>query len=302
MEGQEFLTEYRSISNKLKKRFLRRPNVSEASDHFRQLGRRLEEAEEPQYAGFCHLATGRCEQTVGNREAEIEATVLAARSFLRAELEVQGLRNPSFEEQLVAACSCYTQAARLQEEHGSPQLASCLLLELAESLVRLQRPAEALPVFQRAARLQEGHIQPWILAKIRIADCYIATPDYHNGLLALSEVHNFATLNDPCGLYGDVLENVEILRVLLLLMIQPSQHSTSPQLLEVLERYRVEGGEGPQPHLDLETSLLLQSVVLAVEARDGESLLYLEDELAPRLTDQQRRLLRLTVKMVVDKV
>ena len=37
------------------------------------------QAEEPQYAGFCHLATGRCEQTVGNREAEIEATVLAAR-------------------------------------------------------------------------------------------------------------------------------------------------------------------------------------------------------------------------------
>ena len=69
MEGQEFLTEYRSISNKLKKRFLRRPNVSEASDHFRQLGRKLEEAEEPQYAAFCHLATSRCEQTVGNSPA-----------------------------------------------------------------------------------------------------------------------------------------------------------------------------------------------------------------------------------------
>jgi hypothetical protein len=35
MEGQDFLTEYRNISNKLKKRFLRRPNVAEASDHFR---------------------------------------------------------------------------------------------------------------------------------------------------------------------------------------------------------------------------------------------------------------------------
>ena len=59
MEGQEFLTEYRNISNKLKKRFLgRRPNVSEASDQFRQLAKRLEDSEEPQYAAFCHLATG----------------------------------------------------------------------------------------------------------------------------------------------------------------------------------------------------------------------------------------------------
>ena len=60
MEGQEFLTEYRNISNKLKKRFLgRRPNVSEASEQFRQLGKRLEDSEEPQYAAFCHLATGK---------------------------------------------------------------------------------------------------------------------------------------------------------------------------------------------------------------------------------------------------
>ena len=58
MEGQEFLAEYRNISNKLKKRFLRRPNVSEASDQFRQLGKRLEDGDEPQYAAYCHLATG----------------------------------------------------------------------------------------------------------------------------------------------------------------------------------------------------------------------------------------------------
>ena len=35
MESREFLTEYRNISNKLKKRFLRRPNVADASENFR---------------------------------------------------------------------------------------------------------------------------------------------------------------------------------------------------------------------------------------------------------------------------
>ena len=53
-----FLPEYRSISNKLKKRFLRKPNVSEASEQFRQLGKRLEDNQEPQYAAYCHLAIG----------------------------------------------------------------------------------------------------------------------------------------------------------------------------------------------------------------------------------------------------
>ena len=77
----------------------------------------------------------RCEQTVGNSPAEIEATTAAARAFLRAELEVrrsqqsttqysrdnikvQNLGNPSFEEHLTAASASYMQAARLQEEAG----------------------------------------------------------------------------------------------------------------------------------------------------------------------------------------
>ena len=113
MEGQEFLTEYRNISNKLKKRFLRRPNVSEASDQFRALGKRLDSVELlPQYAAPCHLATARCEQTVGNRPQEVEAMIAAARSFLRAEMEVQELGNPSFELQLCGAVHSYRQGMR----------------------------------------------------------------------------------------------------------------------------------------------------------------------------------------------
>ena len=59
-----FLPEYRSISNKLKKRFLRKPNVSEASEQFRQLGKRLEDNQEPQYAAYCHLAIGQYQSKI----------------------------------------------------------------------------------------------------------------------------------------------------------------------------------------------------------------------------------------------
>eukprot|EP00092_Neocalanus_flemingeri_P003798 GFUD01004091.1.p1 GENE.GFUD01004091.1~~GFUD01004091.1.p1 ORF type:complete len:307 (+),score=93.35 GFUD01004091.1:468-1388(+) len=306
MEGQEFLTEYRSISNKLKKRFLRRPNVSEASDHFRQLGKRLDDTDEPQYAAFCHLATGRCEQTIGNSPGEIEAVTTAARSFLKAEMEIQSLKNPSFEFHLTAAVSSFSQAAKLQEEAGRPQLAAGLHLELADALWQLKRPTEALPYYQKAAHLLGGHILDLILAKLKIASCYIATPDHHNALLILSEVANFASEHDPCDLYGDIQENVEILRVLLMLIIEPSTHNTSPHLLAVLDRYKGEGENGedltPSPYLTKEISLLLQSIVMAIQVTDTEALLFLEDELAPRLTDQQRGLLRVLVNMTVRKV
>ena len=75
----------------------------------------------------------------------------------------------------------------------------------------------------------------------------------------------------------------------------------------MLDRYRGTEAEElpakPSPYLDLETSLLLQSVVLTVEGEgETEPLLYLEDELAPRLTDQQRRLLRITVAATMSRV
>jgi hypothetical protein len=42
----------------------------------------------------------------------------AARSFLKAELLVQRLKNPSYEEHLASAMAAFQQAAKLQEEAG----------------------------------------------------------------------------------------------------------------------------------------------------------------------------------------
>lgn len=303
MEGHEFLTEYRTISNKLKKRFMRRPNVSEASDHFRQLAKRLEDGEEPQYAALCHLATGRCEQSVGNGAGEVEAITQAARSFLKAEMEIQSLKNPSFEEHLVAAIASYLQAAKLQEEAGRPRLAAGLFLEVGDALKHLHRSADALPYYQKAADLQATSILDLINAKMKVASCYIASPDHHNALLVLSEVATVAEDHDPCELYTEIMANVEVLRVLLLLIIQPSMHNTSPNLLQVLDKYKWESDEDcdPCPILSTETSLLLQSVVMAVQVDDTEALLHLEDQLHPLLTDQQKKLLRVLVEQTLKK-
>lgn len=306
MEGQEYLTEYRNISNKLKKRFLRRPNVSEASEQFRGLAKRLEDNEEPQYAAYCHLATGRCEATVGNNPGEIEAVTAAARSFLKSEIEIQTLKNPSFEFQLTSAVSCYSQAAKLQEDQGRPQLAGSLNMELADALRKLGRPTEALPYYQRAGDLFERDLLDVIQAKLKVVACHVKTLDFHNALLVLSDVANIAEQNEPLQLVR-VLENIEILRVILLLIIEPSSHNTSPHLLNVLEKYRdtedkLDLDKPISPYISLEMSDLLQSLVMATDTINAESLLYLEDELYSRLTDQQRGLLRVLVSQTIKKV
>ena len=70
---------YRTINNKIKKRFLKKPNFSEASEQFGTLTRVLKHQECPQYAGFCCLAKARCENTLANSVAEAEALLDAAR-------------------------------------------------------------------------------------------------------------------------------------------------------------------------------------------------------------------------------
>ena len=322
MEGQEYLTDYRNISNKLKKRFLRRPNVSEASEQFRSLAKRLEDNEEPQYAAFCHLATGRrsiatltlgtflllgrCEATVGHSPGEIEAVTAAARSFLKSEIQIQTLKNPSLEFQLTSAVSCYSQASKLQEDQGRPQLAGSLNMELAEALWRLNRPNQALVYYQRAAELFERDILDCIQAKLKVAACHMKTLDFHNALLVLSDVENIAVQNEPLDLI-EVQENVEILRVMLLLIIDPSSHNTSPHLLNVLEKYRntedgIDIDKPKSPYISIEMSDLLQSLVMATDTINTESLLYLEDELVAHMNDQQRRMLRVLVSQTIKKV
>ena len=110
--SQDYLNEFKAISNKLKKRFLRRPNVAEASEQFTKLAKRLKDNEEPQYEASCHLAVARCEQSIGNYSGEVEALVSAARAFLKAEMNLKKIGGPSFQEHLLDALDSFSNAIR----------------------------------------------------------------------------------------------------------------------------------------------------------------------------------------------
>ena len=98
----------------------------------------------------------------------------------------------------------------------------------------------------------------------------------------------------------------EILRVLLLLLIEPTSQNISPTLTTVLEKYAWESEDNPTApdtvqYLSEEIFLLLQSVVMAVQIRDYQALVELEDQLAPLLKALQKKLLRRLVNNMKEK-
>ncbi|KAM5290834.1 40-kDa huntingtin-associated protein [Glossophaga mutica] len=186
-DAGDFLARYRQVSNKLKKRFLRKPNVAEAGEQFGQLGRELRAQECLPYAAWCQLAVARCHQALFHGPGEALALTEAARLFLRQEREArQRLLCPAaYGEPLQAAASALGAAVRLHLELGQPAAAAALCLELAAALRDLGQPAAAAVHFQRAAQLQLPQLPLAALQALGdAASCQLLARDY-NGALAL---------------------------------------------------------------------------------------------------------------------
>lgn len=194
-EAGDFLARYRQVSNKLKKRFLRKPNVAEAGEQFAQLARELRAQECLPYAAWCQLAVARCQQALFHGPGETLALTEAARLFLRQECDArQRLGCPAaYGEPLQAAASALGAAVRLHLELGQPAAAAALCLELAAALRALGQPAAAAGHFQRAAQL---HLPLMPLAALQAlgdaASCLLLARDYTGALALFTRMQRLA--------------------------------------------------------------------------------------------------------------
>ncbi|XP_043535256.1 40-kDa huntingtin-associated protein [Chiloscyllium plagiosum] len=227
------------------KRFLRKPNVAEASEQFGQLAKELRQEECLQYAGFCKLAVARCEQTLFNAAGEALALTDAARLFLQAEKETQRLQCPGFEEHLQASTNCYSFAIKVYIELNQPVMAASLCLELGNALKEMNKPAEASVHFQRAAELQSQVPIECLLSLGKVATCKIITRDYDGALAVFTEMQLLAQEKGlqvlgtctPVGAFMDVIARCEVSRVLLLMLLQPPPQKLLPEHAQTLEKY-----------------------------------------------------------------
>ncbi|XP_051560472.1 40-kDa huntingtin-associated protein-like [Myxocyprinus asiaticus] len=302
----DFLMRYRAVSSKLKKRFLRKPNVAEASEQFGQLAKELKQQDCPQYAAFCNLAMARCEQTLFNAPGEALALTDAARLFLASEQETRALRVPGFDENMQAAMNCYSFAIKVYIEMNHPVMAASLSLELGNSLKEMNRPGEAMVHFQRAAELQIATPIESLLSLWEMAFCKILTRDYDGALAVLSEMQlmcqerglQLPGTNTPVGAFMDIVAKCEISRVLLLMLLEPPPQKLLPEHAQTLERYAWGSFDSHSQvnFLPENVFLLLQSVVMACQEKDTESLKALQTELWPLLSAEQNHLLHLVVQ------
>ncbi|NWT59814.1 F8I2 protein, partial [Erythrocercus mccallii] len=325
----DFLSRYRLVSAKLRRRFLRKPNVAEAAEQFAALARELRAQESLPYAAWCQLAVARCAQSLFHGPAEAAALAEAARLFLRQERDLRqrlGLRG-GFGEHVAAAQSCGAFAARLHLERGQPALAAGPCLELAAALRDTGQPARAAAPLQRAAELLTAARLP--LQALRClaerASCLLLARDYAGALATLTRAQALAGAGlggaagagaAPGGAFLDVLASCEVSRVLLLLLLQPPPAKLLPEHARTLEQYCWEapdGGAGTgsgtgtggglppaASYLPAELFLLLQSAVLACQEKDAEALKALQAELWPLLSAEQNHLLHLVLQEMLS--
>ncbi|XP_012273589.1 factor VIII intron 22 protein [Orussus abietinus] len=295
-ECNEFLTQFHAISSKLKKRFLKKPNVSEASEQFGALATQCEQKELWQYAGLCWLAAARCQGTLGNGPSEINLLTKAGRQFLISEKKNCDIGCPSMgQEDLQAAVSCFGHAlARSSDQPGFSTMSAGLAMELA---LALGPTSAGIQQLRTAISMQKTP-----QAINTLASYYIKQGDYVGALQVLTE---FVDLIEGCigpgtisrGNYSVILHRCEISRVLLLLILQPTPQRLPSSVEQVLEKYAwIEEGTNSVPGMCEDELLLLQSLVLACQSRDHQALLELEGELWPYLDAEQKELLRKLVQ------
>lgn len=303
----DILQHYKVISSKLKKRFLKKPNVSEGSEQFGYLAKQLHYQNCPHYIGFCHLAQARCEHTLSNSVTEASALTTAARSFAAADESLSQLHLPHFTENLHAAINCFSHAIRVQLENRQCHLAASLNIELAHMLHRCGRPVETVQHYQRAAELLVQNPMDSLLALTYIGSAKVLAGDYEGALARLTEMTYLlqdhvsllsSATSQHVGIFADVLTSCEILRVFLLLLLQPTLQRIRPEHAQTLERYSWESTEStssPLFHLHGDLFLLIQSVVMACQAGDIHALRRLEVDLYVHLSAEQSHLLHLVI-------
>lgn len=301
------MQEYRNISNKLKKKFLKKPNVFEGSEQFGRLAKQLKVDGCPHYSGFCYLAQARCEHTLGNWCSEASTLIEAARSFVQAERSIQETLCPSFQEHLNAAINCYSHAIRIYLENKQYSLAASLCIELGNALKMFGKTSQSIQHFQRATELLQHHPMECLDALNFLAAAKIETKDYEGALVIYTEMFYLAKERGPTscaqktiGAVADILAQCEIFRLLLLLLLQPAPQRTRPEHSQLLEKYLWNASDEDlsKSVLGEELFLLVQSVVMACHAKNISSLKQLESLITPHLTSLQVHLLHLVLETI----
>lgn len=149
--------EFKAVGLKLKKRFLRKPNVSEAARNYAHLAERLRDDHECcEYAALCRLSAARCFHQLGNAAAECHELREAARQFMGCEMARRNMNLPTLSNNLNTSIHCYGHAIKSFAEQRCFNQAGHVCLELGKEFLKLDRPNESIEYFEKAFKFYKS--------------------------------------------------------------------------------------------------------------------------------------------------
>ncbi|XP_075226539.1 huntingtin-associated protein 40 kDa isoform X2 [Lycorma delicatula] len=246
---EDFLVRYKNISSKLKKRFLRKPNVSEPSDQFGALGIECERAGVVEYAGLCQMGVGRCEAALGHSSNAAWALRSAGRHFLKVN---SGPLIAPQTDRLEGALSCFSEAGKLWQSELEQPLNTGLLLEAAKALEDEGDYQQAAIYYGRAADTLTACPPQQLPILSQLLSCKLKAGDYEAALSTASDLTASveSCTSVPFGLYSDILLRCEVTKVLLVLLLRPPPLRLSPGLATLLEKYTWQNQPPGRKHLE----------------------------------------------------
>lgn len=311
-----FMASYRSVTSKLKKRFMRKtPNVSAAAEQYYGLAKSLQQNGDYTHAAFCCVAAARCESALSNPTAAAETYAQAAQHYLQAEMDAQDLDFGGFEENLTEAVDCYEFAINIYKGIQRNSFAATLHSELAQALMAFGRLEEATMHFRNAAELLTESPLPATSALENAIECSIRRGSFESALTHILEIVSIVAnaqapregrrhvrevgdhlfdLGCGCnsGVYRDLIAHCEITTVLLFLLM-PAGTTEGHTLMPTLKRYRHADRMKRAPYTSEDIYLNICSLVLAFDARDVDALSAAQSDLWPDLSPIQNEVVNL---------
>ncbi|KAJ8712052.1 hypothetical protein PYW07_004894 [Mythimna separata] len=284
-----FNEQYMNINTKMKKRFMRKPNISEATNEFLALAIQCEHSDQPAFAGHAYVGAAKCEASVGHFLGEAEHFLSAARQFMKAEKKLKSLKFYSADrENLEAATGCYIQALNKYPEK-SP-IRTSILMELASDLIELNHKLEASSYYEQAIdTVTESNMKTICLRNL--LNLRIDCGKYDIALEIANKIAESPNIQE------DILAEVQVSRILLTLLVKPPEDSKPASLKQLLIDLMNDNESDAIP-LNTDLRLKLQSIMISHTTGDIQSLISVTADTKQFLTLQQVELL---YKLISDE-
>lgn len=291
MESEsDFFSTYKAVSNKFKKKFLKKTNIVEVSEEFGRLAKSLQQKGCYQYAGFCSLAMARCEQNMGNESDETQAVITAARYFLEGHRTLQMTNCPNYHEHLEAAKNCYDLAIKSYVSQDLPHMAGALCSELGNYLEKHDFVDDALVRYQRTVELFFQNPLQQALTYKRMILLRLQLKNYVSALINCSEVvdllQNVTPIQESTsslsGTFTQLYIDIRVLGILISLLLNVEHNSLfSPNGVQPMLTNRFLSKQKDELGIDMDQfdedlHISLQSFIIAFKRRDVKALEYLQ--------------------------